>query len=218
MIKPVDLLQLRVSLQKVSPLIWRRLLVRSDSTIADLHHTLQIVMDWEDLHLYHFLIRGRRYGIGRIGAFGFREDAHQVRLERFGFSLREKFIYVYDYYDQWQLEIRVEARVPLDPQRRYPACVAGQRAAPPEECGGPWQFLALKQRYSLWAIGERLLEILEDENLAQNRVDYRDEVRTYLYWLNSEQFDRRAVDQRLQTFFHKGEKGQDHENSDQACC
>ena len=34
--------QLRVVLRGVSPLIWRRLLVRSDATVADLHRTLQV--------------------------------------------------------------------------------------------------------------------------------------------------------------------------------
>src|SRR5439155_7670615 len=37
-LEPV-LYQLRVVLRGVSPLIWRRLLVRSDSSIADLHAT-----------------------------------------------------------------------------------------------------------------------------------------------------------------------------------
>jgi hypothetical protein len=52
--------QLKVVLLGISPMIWRRLLVRSDHTIADLHHILQIVMDWTDTHLHQFRIRGSR--------------------------------------------------------------------------------------------------------------------------------------------------------------
>lgn len=59
----VEVYQLRISLQAISPMIWHRLLVRSDSTIAELHHTLQIAMGWEDAHLHQFIIRGKRYGI-----------------------------------------------------------------------------------------------------------------------------------------------------------
>src|SRR5919106_4259961 len=44
--------QLRVVLLGISPIIWRRLLVRGDSTIADLHHTLQITFGWSDDHLH----------------------------------------------------------------------------------------------------------------------------------------------------------------------
>ncbi len=49
--------QLKVLLLGISPMIWRRLLVKSDSAIADLHYILQIAMGWEDIHLHHFIIR-----------------------------------------------------------------------------------------------------------------------------------------------------------------
>jgi Plasmid pRiA4b ORF-3-like protein len=54
----IDVYQLHVWLREITPLIWRRLLVRSDSTIADLHYTLQIAMGWDDAHLHRFRIRG----------------------------------------------------------------------------------------------------------------------------------------------------------------
>jgi hypothetical protein len=40
--------QLRVVLRGVCPLIWRRPLVRSDSTVADLHAMLQLCSGWTD--------------------------------------------------------------------------------------------------------------------------------------------------------------------------
>ncbi len=67
---PVQIYQLHVLLLKISPAIWRRFLIRSDSTIADLHHTLQIVMGWEDEHLHQFTIHGMHYGIEHIGGRG----------------------------------------------------------------------------------------------------------------------------------------------------
>src|SRR5258708_35977655 len=59
--------QLRVVPRGVSPLIWRRLLVRSDSTIADLHASLQLVLRWSDEHLNRFVIHGREYGAWHDG-------------------------------------------------------------------------------------------------------------------------------------------------------
>ena len=55
--------QLRVVLRGISPLIWRRILVRSDSTIADLHATLQLALGWSDDHLHRFVAHGREYGV-----------------------------------------------------------------------------------------------------------------------------------------------------------
>ena len=49
---PPEVYQLHVWSREISPMIWRRLLVRSDSTIADLHYTLQIAMGWEGYHLH----------------------------------------------------------------------------------------------------------------------------------------------------------------------
>ncbi len=43
--------QMRVLLKGISPIIWRRFLIRNDSSLADLHYTLQILMNWENYHL-----------------------------------------------------------------------------------------------------------------------------------------------------------------------
>ena len=63
--------QLRTVLRGISPLIWRRLLVHSDSTIAQLHEVLQVAFGWEDMHLNRFEIRGREYGVYRDGGTSF---------------------------------------------------------------------------------------------------------------------------------------------------
>src|SRR5919108_4726295 len=90
---------LKVVLLGVSPMIWRRLLVRSDSPIADLHHILQITMGWTDTHLHQFRIQGKRYGmarIARIGGKGFRDNLTHVRLADLGLRPRECFLSEYD--------------------------------------------------------------------------------------------------------------------------
>jgi hypothetical protein len=79
--------QLRVVLRGISPLIWRRLLVRGDSTVADLHATMQIALGWSGEHLYRFMIQGRQYGYdGCI-------DPRRVRLAALGLRVRERFLY-----------------------------------------------------------------------------------------------------------------------------
>ena len=96
----VEVYQLRVYLRQISPMIWWRLLVRSDSTIEDLHYTLQIAMSWTDYHLHHFRIRGRCYGISRIHGPSFRDQAQDVSLNSFQLRLRERFLYEYDFIDR----------------------------------------------------------------------------------------------------------------------
>jgi hypothetical protein len=85
--------QLRVVLRGVSPLIWRRLLVRSDSTVADVHATVRVVLGWSDEHLNRFVIHGRQYGVSHLGGIGFRDNPRKVRLADFGLRVAERFLY-----------------------------------------------------------------------------------------------------------------------------
>src|SRR2546427_5922984 len=120
-----------------APLIWRRVLVRSDSTIADLHVTLQLVFGWSDEHLHRFVVHGREYGISYAGVLSFRDDPHEVRLADLGLRAGERFLYEYNFTDGWEHDVRVEQILPLETTRPYPVCTGGRRAVPPEDCGGP---------------------------------------------------------------------------------
>ena len=75
--------QLHVWIRRIRPMIWRRLLVRNESTLADLHDVLQIAFGWSDFHLHRFRIHGRDYGTNRVGGLGFSHNAQTVRLADF---------------------------------------------------------------------------------------------------------------------------------------
>jgi Plasmid pRiA4b ORF-3-like protein len=92
--------QLKIALRGISPLIWRRLLVRADTSIAELHHILQLVMGWTNSHLHRFLIHGKEYGSAYEGGLSFDDDPRQIRLRDFRFRLRERFVYEYDFSDR----------------------------------------------------------------------------------------------------------------------
>lgn len=79
----VKVYQLKVTLRQITPLIWRRILVKSDTSIAQMHSFVQAVMGWEDLHLHQFVIHGKAYGIYRSCGISFADDPHQVRLRDF---------------------------------------------------------------------------------------------------------------------------------------
>jgi hypothetical protein len=81
--------QLRAVLRDVSPLIWRRLLVRSDTSIGALHACLQAAIGWSDIHLHRFRILGKAYGIARCGGISFVEDALREALD--GFEAYRRF-------------------------------------------------------------------------------------------------------------------------------
>src|SRR5438477_3271804 len=183
--------QLRVVLRGVSPLIWRRLLVCSDSTIADLHATLQIALDWSDEHLNRFVIHGREYGVSHLSGIAFHDDPRQVRLADLGLRVRERFLYEYDFTDGWQHDVRIEQILPLVSGRHYPACIGGRRRVPPEDCGGPCAFLELRQQYSLLSIADRLYDLTKRRLAMGGEAfvhDHYEDVLQLLRWLEIDRF------------------------------
>jgi hypothetical protein len=108
---PPSVYQLRVVLRGISPLIWRRLLVRSDITFARLHDVLRVAFGWDDVHLHCFKVHGRE-----LDAI----DGPHVRLADFGLRPTEHFVYDYDFVDRWRHDIRVEQVLDLAPGRSYP--------------------------------------------------------------------------------------------------
>ena len=186
-----EVLQLRAVLRSISPLIWRRLLVRGDTSVAQLHQVLQVAFGWQDMHLHRFEIRGREYGVHQEGGVFFDTDAHEALIGQLKLRRLERFTYGYDFGDGWVHDLRIEATSPLDPKRVYPVCIAGRRAAPPEDCGGPQAFMVNRSGYAVISGGEfprefeDLLDGVEDEELG------------LLSHYHPNHFDRRAVNRRL---------------------
>jgi hypothetical protein len=83
--------QLRSSCAASARWIWRRLLVRGDSTIADLHRTLQVAFGWSDEYFHRFVIHGREHGAESL------IDPRRVHLADLGFRLQERFVYEYNF-------------------------------------------------------------------------------------------------------------------------
>src|SRR6201997_928788 len=107
-VSSIAIYQLRVVLCGVSPLVWRRLLVISETSLAELHEILQNAFSWSGEHLHRFLIHGAAYGIPCLGGVVFREDARRVPLSRFRLHCGERFRYEYDFMGDWKLDIRLE--------------------------------------------------------------------------------------------------------------
>ena len=97
-------------------------------------------MGWEGIHLFEFAVRGVRYaGPGLSGT------STDVALLDLRFRRNARFRYVYDMFCEWEHEIRVEERLAAAPGKRYPRCVGGAGACPPEDCGGPDAYHARRE-------------------------------------------------------------------------
>lgn len=164
---PERILVLRIDLAHLKPAIWRRLEVPAGITLAQLHRVIQMAFDWDDSHLHGFEIGGQRYGQPMPDPFGMEMDDLDERKFRLGdvASVGSRFTYTYDFGDDWHHLIKVEKALAPTPDVRYPRCVAGKNAAPPEDCGGPWGYSEMLQAVANPDHPERdeLLEWLDED-------------------------------------------------------
>jgi len=131
--------QLKILLADTSPPVWRRLLIPATLSLARLHRAIQAGFGWEDDHGHVFRIRGGEYGeSGTEEAFAFRGE--RISLEGLGIQVGESFQYAYDFEDSWTHVVTVEERLVLEAPLKRPQCIAGRRACPPEDSGGPFAF------------------------------------------------------------------------------
>lgn len=137
--------RLRIALQDIEPPIWRRLELPSRFTLEDFYEALILAFGWTDTHLHAFFPPGRR----KVAD----EDERRTLLSDVLPRVGDRLVWEYDMGDSWRHDVVVEAILPDPPER--PRLVAGERAAPPEDCGGPPGF-------------EDLLAILADPGHAEH--------------------------------------------------
>jgi hypothetical protein len=132
---PGTVFRLKISLKSIAPMIWRRV-ETPNCTLRDLHRIIQTCMPWGDYHMWDFAVtRDERYGPEDDDEMGYR-DAGRVTLSQLANRGVKKLSYTYDYGDSWDHVVAFQTSVARDPNAKYPRCVAGARACPPEDCGG----------------------------------------------------------------------------------
>jgi len=162
--------QFKISLYQIEPRIWRRIQVPAKYSFWDLHVAIQDAMGWLDYHLHAFRFRPKhkRKSI-EIGIPGddFYDDIEVIPgwevpiIDHFTEPV-QLIEYEYDFGDSWYHEILFEGILLKTKGEKYPKCLDGERACPPEDCGGVDGYY-------------RLIKILQDP--------HHDEYEEYVEWL-----------------------------------
>ncbi|MFD1811752.1 plasmid pRiA4b ORF-3 family protein, partial [Rhodococcus gannanensis] len=137
--------RIRVTLDGVMPPVWRSVTVRSTSRLDELHDVLQTVMGWNDSHLHQWR-RPAPENPGVVDRFatrsciedGFADGARCEDMTRLDDVLTipgDVMVYEYDFGDGWEHTILLEG-IDSDESPEDALCLAGERACPPEDCGG----------------------------------------------------------------------------------
>ncbi len=165
--------QLKITLKRISPAIWRRIEVPTNINLDDLSRIILRAMGWYGGHLMSF-------EIGRNEFFGDKESAHEfggilmskARLDKYLTTTKQKAKFTYDFGDDWEHDVLLEKILDAEAGIKYPRCTAGKRHCPPEDCGGPWGYAGI-------------LEALKDPEKPENEE--------LLEWVGDD-FDPEAFD------------------------
>lgn len=133
---------LRIDLDGSKPPIWRRVGVDSQITLGMLHDVIQAAFGWHDAHLHAFEIGNEQYGNPEANIWGELDflDEGKVRLANL-VRPGQKFVYRYDFGDDWTHKVKVEKAEPMEAVPLSHAwLVTGKRACPPEDVGGLWGY------------------------------------------------------------------------------
>lgn len=147
---------IKIFLYEVEPLIWRRFSVSGDTTFAGLHTVIQKAMGWNDEQAHQF-----RHGKGRhlgnvisdtqeeVGPRDEFTDEAEITLAEFAGrrKLPLRLMYRYDFFDSWTHEVVIEEKTDADD---VPELLGGERACPPEDCGGPFGYKECLEGFAEW--------------------------------------------------------------------
>ena len=180
--EPKEIYQIKMSLDGVSPPIWRRILT-PDISLEWLHYIIQKTMGWDNDHAYQFWVDKKSFADSEFAGRWSEdeEDSSQVRLRQIVRGRKKKFKYVYDYGDNWQHTIEVEGKIPRQEGLRYPVCIEGENRCPPEDVGGVWRYQFFRE--------------------AINYPDHPNHKDWKEWWegpFDPEEFDLKAVNHRLE--------------------
>lgn len=178
--KSTPIYTLRIELQDVEPLVWRRVQVPANITLPKLHRVIQAAMGWTNSHLHSFRVGEHDYAQpDELEELDF-IDEKGVKLDSLIGDSIDAFSYQYDFGDSWHHQIIVESKGKGKPGWSYPLCIGGQRACPPEDVGGASGY-------------QEFAEALRDPHHAEHE--------SYLTWVGGffdpEGFDGNAVNDRL---------------------
>ncbi|MDR1302132.1 MAG: plasmid pRiA4b ORF-3 family protein [Treponema sp.] len=178
--EPKSLFILRISLEAISPPIWRRIQVPGSFTLGSLHRVIQDSMGWDDEHLHAFTLHTIQYGPVSLVADLDMEDEDEHTLDSLELQEKQRFRYTYDFGDTWDHHIRVSKIRSTagcsDEDKQYARCLSGKRACPPENSGGPYGY-------------EELLETLKAS------VIHKQQLPEWLVWLRDFDPDYFALDE-----------------------
>lgn len=209
---PASIYQLKITLKRSKPPIWRRVLVSSSITLERLHRIIQSVMEWDGSHSHGFSdpkpSPAREFdfslSIEEMLLARFQEmendplrNEELTLINQFLIAVKDRLLYEYDFGDSWEHVIELEKILPPNPELRVPVCIAGKLAAPVDDVGGTWGYY-------------HYLEMRSAPKAVRDKDEHYSSIKDFFpKGFDPNVFDLEAVNERL-AWFQPGLNGGNH--------
>ena len=131
---PTEGYDIKIRLDDYRPLTWRDLIIPAGITFEELHMMIQVLMGFDNYHMYLFEIGNKR--IGNSNYLDDAIDSKHTLIDKY-FNKNKKIQYTYDFGDSWQFTIEIKKKVDID--THYPKLKRFKGDYNPvEDCGGVW--------------------------------------------------------------------------------
>jgi len=135
--------QLKVQIGDITPPVWRRVEVPAEIALDELHDVIQRLFAWEDRHLHEFRIGDHATGVRYAPDDPEADHWGTPPLNEWGVPLNSllpapgsAMHYQYDFGDDWEHTITLEAILPAAGPGTLPRCTDGGGHAPQEDSFG----------------------------------------------------------------------------------
>lgn len=179
---------LRVTLRGLRPAIYRKFSVPSNITLRHLSELIIDLMDWSGAHLNQFRKGNCYYSPAyqlkdrMLSDMGFAED-HKQECFTLSDILTEKgktIEWEYDFGDSWIHEVKLSSIGFYEDNEPRVSFIKGERACPPEDCGGIWGYADM-------------LEII-DKKKSRRRLTAEEKERLEWFDVDPKYFDSEEFD------------------------
>ncbi len=155
--------QLKIELAGSRPTIWRRVIVPADTPFDHLHDIIQITMGWREDYAFEFKINETTVrdldAELDMGDNPYERDIKDSGLHELVTMVNTRFTYTYNPHDRWEHQITLEKIELPDEESKYPVCIGGEGACPPDDGGGEPEGVVL---FNIEEVNARLRRYVED--------------------------------------------------------
>lgn len=134
-----QIFRFKIVLDDILPQIWRTIEVECDITFYQFHLIIQEAMGWTNSHLHEFNDGNFRIGDTSEEACEFGNppqwEEKDKKISDYISKDKTRLGYIYDFGDNWEHTVILEGIEPVQKGLKYPRCIDGDRACPPEDCG-----------------------------------------------------------------------------------